>query len=351
MKRVLIWVAGGLLLTGGLVVALALVFSTKARPVPTELVGYHQTEISVDHRDVSLPVHIWYPTDGSGKPELIGQNALFYGEYAVRDAPQTDGVKPVVVVSHGSGGNAPRLGWLTTRLARSGFIVIGTNHPGATSMDSDPFQLTDVWKRAADVSALLDYLQSGSSVVSADMDRVTALGFSLGGPNAMGLAGLQLSKDAFVDYCDRLPEQADCAWTAQAGVDHSDIDAALYEQSNRDDRVGAIVLVDPAQTLALETSGIADMRLPTLLVNLGSVDVPPAVNAVDLADALPNAQYYSIDGPHVHFSFLAECSRLGKIVIGLAGEENICAERGAKPRGEIHSELVGVIKGFLEGLE
>jgi hypothetical protein len=49
-----------------------------------------------------------------------------------------------------------------------------------------------------------------------------------------------------------------------------------------------------------------------------------------------------------HFSFLAECSALGVIVIALAGEENICSDSGLRDRAVIHDELRGAISGFLQ---
>jgi len=47
---------------------------------------------------------MWYPAISDQVPELIGQNALFYGFHAYRDATTDSEPKPVVPLSHGSGG-------------------------------------------------------------------------------------------------------------------------------------------------------------------------------------------------------------------------------------------------------
>ena len=322
---------------------------TYERERPDDIPGYVQREIDAAHRSVPLTLHMWYPTEDDVPPTLLGQNALFFGEHVRRDAAPAGADLPVVVLSHGSGGNAPRLAWLATRLATAGHLVVATNHPGATSGDSDPFQMTDISSRAADVSALLDAVERMEDV-PASTSEVTVLGFSLGGATAMGLAGLNFSKDRFLAYCAGVPEAADCAWTAAAGVDHDLIEADAYGADLRDPRVTRAVLVDPAQTQALDPMRFAEINVPILVVNIGSEDVPVEVDAEPLAEALPDARYHAVAGPPSHFDFLAQCAPLGKIILGLSAPdgENICRESGAKPRAAIQAELAEVIVNFLE---
>ena len=48
-----------------------------------------------------------------------------------------------------------------------------------------------------------------------------------------------------------------------------------------------------------------------------------------------------------HFALLAECSRLGKVVISVGSEENICSDQGRRGRGKAHTELQRTKGGFL----
>ena len=257
------------------VVAAAAMLDTETRPAPDENPGYRTSEIEVPHRDVTLPVHIWYPAKADGTPALIGQNALFYGHYVHPDASPEAGPFPVVLISHGSGGNAVQLGWIARELALSGMIVVATNHPGTTSRDSDPFQTIKIWERPADLTALLDWTLAQPDL-PADPAKVGVLGFSLGGHSALALSGARASKDKFVSYCASPIEGAlDCDWMEAAGVDFTTIDAAAYEADLSDPRIGATVAIDPALPLATTPESLAAIAHPVLIANLGEQDSVP----------------------------------------------------------------------------
>lgn len=345
------WVVRGVL---GVVVLVVVFFGavaalkTKVRPAPEVLPGLTTTQIDVPHRDVPLDVTVWYPAEPGGAPELIGQNALFYGHYVLRDAAPKSGGHPVVVLSHGSGGNAQQLGWLAGDLARRGMIVIGTDHPGTRSRDSDPHRTVHIWERPDDLTALLDWIAAEPPVgLTADMAQVGVLGFSLGGHSALALAGLRVSKDLFIDYCEANAGKIDCGWMQAAGVDFTAIDRDQYEASHADPRVKAVVAVDPALPQAVPEGGAGEITARTLIFNLGEVEtVPPAMRADGVAGQIAGASFDAVPGAY-HFSFLAECSAMGRIVIGLAGDDNICSDKGMRDRAVIHQELRAQIGDFL----
>lgn len=345
------WIVRGVAALVGLALLVfggAWLAGTHERPVAARLAGYHADTLRVSHRDVPLPLHIWYPAIQGGTPELLGQNALFYGEHVLRDAMPAPGTAPVVVLSHGSGGNAVGIGWIASELALRGMIVIAANHPGTTSRDSEPARTVEVWERPEDMTALLDLLAEAPPLgLEPDMTRVAALGFSLGGFSALSLAGVRVSKQKFIDYCAANAGKDDCGWMQAAGVDFDAIDTTRYEQSNRDPRIGVAAAVDPALPLAVPEGGTDGVSAAVMIVNLGAPgDVPAAMRADGLAARIPNAVYANVPGAR-HFSFLAECSALGKVVIGLAGDDNICSDRHLRNRGEIHAELRGIVGGFL----
>ncbi|MFM7443044.1 MAG: alpha/beta hydrolase family protein, partial [Tabrizicola sp.] len=334
------WIVKGL---AGLVVIVAAVLGsaflldTTERPPEFEAPGYLFVEMPVAGREKPVPLHIWYPTDSREPPTLIGQNGLFYGSHIRKDAPPVAAKTPVVVMSHGSGGNAERLGWLAGYLAHQGMIVVAPNHPGTTSGDSDPFKTPLVWERTGDLTAALDLLQSTPpGGLQPDLDRVAVLGFSLGGYTALGLGGIRVTKAAFIEHCAVAPSAPDCNWMVEAGVDFTAIDATLYDKDHGDPRVKAVVAIDPALVKAIDPTSIAALPEPFLLVNLGeATTLDPAMQPTALADTLPEATYLAVPGAK-HFSFLAECSTLGVIIIGIAGEDNICSDAGLRDRAIIH---------------
>jgi predicted dienelactone hydrolase len=326
----------------------AALMGTPERPVPDRLAGFHETTLDAPHRDVPLSVFMWYPATSDQPPELIGQNSLFYGFYAYRDAPADPVPKPVVLLSHGSGGNARGIGWLASHLATRGFVVLAFNHPETTSRDSLPSATFRIWERPDDMKALLDLAQTSLPLgISVDMERVGAVGFSLGGYSVLGLGGAEVSKAGFIDYCDRYPDKVDCGWMNASGLDFNTIDEARYESSNLDERVGVIVAIDPALPQALKEGGLDAVTVATKIVQLGETEtIPEGLRWDKAATQLAQGERVVVTDTY-HFAFLAECSRLGKVVISIGSDENICSDQGTRDRGEVHTELHQIIGDFL----
>lgn len=340
----------GLLVLAGLVVGAATLLDTTERPPSYNPPGYHVAEMQVPGRDGPVRLHIWYPTDSTDATILLGQNGLFYGEHVRPDAPPIAGPLPVVVFSHGSGGNAERSGWLAGWLASQGMIVAAPDHPGTTSGDSDPFQTPLIWLRTADLTAALDLLQNTPPVgLVPDLTRTAAVGFSLGGHTALGLGGVRVDRDRFIAHCGARPDAPDCAWMLAAGVDFGKVDAGLYNSDLSDPRVMTAVAVDPALVQAVDMKSLPPVPpRSVLMINLGDpATMPDGMEASGLVKAIPGAEYQMVPGS-AHYSFLAECSPLGVIIIGAMEADNICSDAGLRDRGVIHDELRQAIGGFLK---
>ncbi|MEM7471412.1 MAG: alpha/beta hydrolase [Pseudomonadota bacterium] len=325
---------------------------TEERAAPARNPGYLQTSLEMPHRDgaeAQVEVFLWYPAaDPGAEPGLHAQNALFYGFHAIENAAPSAAPLPVVMLSHGSGGNAPQLGWLARDLAMRGFIVMSLNHPGTTSGDSDPHRTPHIWERVADFRTALDWLLgTAPAELNPDATRVASAGFSLGGHTALALAGVRVSKQGFIDYCDAFADKADCGWMNAAKVDFGAIDATKYEADHRDARVIASVAIDPALPRAMTAQSLTALELPVLLVSLGRRDeVMEAVNVTPILHQLPDATLHETRAAR-HFSFLAECSTLGRIIIGAVEDENICDDPITRRRADVHDELRPVIGDFL----
>ena len=324
-------------------------FGTKDRPAPDDTPGYRTALIDVAHRDVPLPLHLWYPTDALGPTEVIGQNLLFYGAHVQPDATPKSSAMPVVVLIHGSGGNGPRMGWIATALANAGYLVVAANHPGVTSQDSWPSETVKIWERPKDVTAFLDWLASDGSDLSVDMDRIGILGFSIGGHSALALAGLEVRKESFLSYCASFDDAVDCDWMERGGFDLTTIDAVRYDAVHSDPRVRAVEAIDPALPRAVHAPSLATVSVPVQLINLGDKDaLGSAVRVTGWDEKMPDARYHNVSTSW-HFSFLAECSLTGRVVIGLLSRktEEICTDVPGRDRQDVHRELHRVIAGFL----
>lgn len=77
-------------------------------------VGFRQLQIN-ENSNRPLDIALWYPTTDAGKIERIGENAVFHGTPALRNAKPTARQHPLLLLSHGYGGN-----WRNLKLAGSG---------------------------------------------------------------------------------------------------------------------------------------------------------------------------------------------------------------------------------------
>lgn len=302
-------------------------------------------------RGTDVDFNIWYPAMPGGKSVTVGGNGVFHGTPAGRDAPHQDGRFPVVIISHGAGGNAGQFGWIASELAQAGFVVVLPNHPGTTTGNASAEAAIRVWERPADVSAVLDEITANSDAYPyIDTDRISILGFSAGGYTAMATAGARVDPNRLQSFCDDTDHgMSDCAFFAHFGVDLHAFDLSPAAQDLRDPRITSAVIIDPGIVETLTEESLSQIDIPMLIINLGDEEtIPAGVYARTAADLIPNATY-SIVEDAIHFSFLAQCKPRGpQILINEDELDPLCDDAGGQPRSDIHNELSVAIVAYLE---
>jgi predicted dienelactone hydrolase len=224
------------------------------------------------------PVTVFYPAQGSDQPVKRGPFTI----RSVPDAPPVRGNGRLVVISHGSGGNA----WVHSDLARTlvadGFVVAFPEHHADNAGDpSDPGP--DSWKlRPAEVSRAIDAVARDARFAPLlSLDKVGMYGMSAGGHTALSLAGGRWSPALFRDHCvahiaqdfptcvglitrlngnflDRIKQQV-----ALGVIRHRFDDAAW--STHTDPRIAAIVAGVPAAA-DFDPSSLASPAVPLGLV-------------------------------------------------------------------------------------
>jgi predicted dienelactone hydrolase len=315
------------------------------------LAGYDRFEVIAPHRAAPVAASVWYPVGTPTYLGLIGDNAVFEGTSAYVGAAAAEGKFPLVLLSHGSGGNMDNLSWLSSRLALRGAMVLAVNHPGSTSGDSSPRRSIRLSERAADLRSALDHILADPAFASRiDQSRIASFGFSLGGATALNLVGARTDRGLYRDYCAKYgDEPADCTFLAKGGVDLANLPDA-FEGDMRDPRIGAAIGVDPGLTYAFTDASVAAMDIPVLLINLGgeerlkAADVSAAGS--NLAGRLPNVEYVTA-APANHFTFLALCKPAGREILADEGDDPICDDPAGTDRAAIHEQIVEHIAKFL----
>lgn len=116
----------------------------------------------------------------------------------------------------------------------------------------------------------------------------------------------------------------------------------------QDARIRATVAIDPALTPAATSKSAATISHPMMIINLEpNGGIVEALDASEIAQAMADARYETLPQSW-HFSFLPECSVLGKLIIGASEEENICSDWKLKNRQIVHQTLIDLIVPFLD---
>ena len=305
-----------------------------------------------------LDTTIWYLA-AAGSREVAWEIGIFRFGHGAPDAPFADAVRrPIVLLSHGTGGSAAQLSWLAERLVTAGFVVAAVNHHGNTATEpryrAQGFVLP--WERARDLSVLLDCIADDPTVGShVDTSRVGAAGFSLGGYTALAMAGARLT---FSDWQRKRAAEPNAPWSTlppEAPFTLADVDSlagldapfrasvARSEHPTRDVRVQAVFAIAPALVPVLDVGSLQSIRVPVRVV-LGAEDtqVPPEPTGEVLRRLVPEASIELISGV-AHYTFLANCTWRGRVF-----SPALCRDGRAK-RADLHAAVASDAASFFGG--
>ena len=320
-------------------------------------VGVRQMAAPSRERGGDLDVTVWYPAQPGGETVMLGDNALFAGTPAMRNAPLADGRFPLVLLSHGAGlaGTPQALSWVAAPLAEHGFVVAAPTHPGNGGKDRSAAETMKLWLRPADLSATVDAIGKQTSFQDhLEQGRVGVLGLSMGGNTALAIAGARVDPKLLANYCDTdLLNSSLCGWVRQSGVDLHAMDMRSASRDNSDGRIRFAMAIDPAPSDIFDAKSFAAIKIPVDIVNLGRPGkIPPTANASGIAKAIATSSYETIEDAS-HYSMFGECKPgAASIIVSEQIGDPVCDDGGGRSRGEIHAELIGMaIKAFSRELK
>jgi predicted dienelactone hydrolase len=285
-----------------------------------------------------VEVSVWYPTNATPHVQRIG---LFMAEVSA-DAPIMPGAHPLVVISHGNGGDDLSHIDTAMALARAGYVAAALTHTGDNPRDQS--RALDVANRPRQLKLLIDYMLSDwAGRTAIDPARVGAFGFSSGGFTVLAAAGGEVDLSKVGPYCLAHPTYYSCQLVARfPGA--TDRLAGARPVWTHDARIKAVVAAAPALGFAFGKSGLAQVTQPIQLWRAADDHILPQP---DYAEAvyhdLPARPDYRVVANADHYDFLAPCSdALAKIV------PFICVSRPGFDRAAFHADFNRAVVAFFD---
>jgi len=275
-------------------------------------VGERTLLILDSSRSRPLKTELWYPTPETDSAGNRKRDLPFILGPTILDAVVQEGKHPLILLSHGTGGNRFGLAWLAFALAKQGFIVAAPDHWGNTYDNKILEYFVRSWERPMDLSFLLSYLLSRPEFARyIDDNNIGAAGFSLGGYSVLALAGAEIDYDLLKRNAKTkegrkeftIPEYGDLTKLIEKisfgnpGV----AIPALY-----DPRINCFVAISPALGLGFNNSvQMEKIKCPVLIIGTGNDQIAPvATNARHYHDLIGGSRYYEFQGKAGHYVFL-----------------------------------------------
>lgn len=265
-----------------------------------------------------LEAVLWYPARAEERPPASYRGVL--PARAVENAQPLPGPWPLAVMSHGYGGSRFDQAFLAEHLAARGIAALAVGHP-------DSHGGADRWRhlleRPARLAGAVRRLSAGSGGVDVDWDRTVLIGHSAGAYSVLIGAG---GNPRF----DREPEFAAVR----------DRLAAFVPGRHRIGGVRAVVLLAPALSNLFDGAGLHPVTCPTLIVAAEHETARLLGTETAYAARLPDARFLTLRGAG-HYAFINPCPpALRRLAPGACGGD-------ARPRGDLHRDLLAIIDPFL----
>ena len=188
---------------------------------------------------------------------------------------------PLAVISHGLGSNRQTFEYLASHLASHGFAVAVPEHPGSNDnqlqqlLNGQVKEVTsarELLDRPQDIKYLLDRLELSYSR-RINLERVAVIGQSFGGYTALALAGAKFNFQQLQQDCGLGNDSLNLSFLLQCLA----LELPEQEYGLKDDRVGAIIAINPLTSSIFGESQLSKLEIPLMLVSGSDDAVTPAL--------------------------------------------------------------------------
>lgn len=313
-------------------------------------VGQSTIEFLDQSRERPVKTEIWYPTNDTTK-QNITKDYPFKLPPTSKGAVIAPGNFPLIMLSHGTGGNRISQMWLACELAGNGYIVASVDHFGNTLDNKIPENFVKVWDRPLDISYAIDNILINSDWKSTiDSTQIGMVGFSLGGYTAIGLAGGILDYKQLKKFSKtkegknefNLPELGDVSKFITPEI----IELGDKEYKNlKENIISAFVAMAPAIGQGFNNKSQFEMVDKPMLIIGAQNDkrTPINTNAKHYSELINGSEYIELEGQIGHYIFMNEAK------YGLERNAPIVfKDDKSVDRKEIHKQVAKTIIDFFK---
>ena len=194
---------------------------------------------------------------------------------------------PLIVISHGLGGNRTTFAYLAEHLASYGFAVAVVEHPGSSAAQLEALltgeadnviEPEEMMRRPLAIQTLLDELATVAQAPTIgdhlNLQQVGGLGQSLGGYTTLALAGATVQSTALEPVCPvRTSSPLNLSLLLQCAV----LELPPPLPPLADQRIQAAIAINPLDSAVFGSVGMANIAVPTMVVSGSADTVTPAL--------------------------------------------------------------------------
>jgi predicted dienelactone hydrolase len=278
--------------------------------IALSLAGPAQAQVGlIQFRAGDLPITMVYPTDA----RAIAQE---YGPFRIDVAPDAAPIRGngrLIVISHGTGGDAFTLHTLARTLAIAGFVVAQPEHQGDNWRDQSDSGIVSWQRRPGEIRETIDAVAASPRFAALlALDRVGVYGMSAGGGTGLVLAGANWSLASLRRHC-----------STHAGDDAGFCLYGLRTQADRDARIRSYsVPTSEADERLLAGPAEQDRRIAAVAVSVpvGAIFTRQSLVAIHIPVGIVEARADQVLKPIFHSTQVLEncpsCLLLDSVVGG-----------------------------------
>ncbi|PKH52292.1 dienelactone hydrolase [Tenacibaculum sp. Bg11-29] len=285
------------------------------------------------------------------KEQKKSQKKLFKAIETIPNATIPNEKFPLLIISHGTGGNRFSLTWFIEKMVKEGYIVVSLDHYGNSTFNKIPREFVKWWERPIDVQYVLTQVLKNNEIgTKIDTSRIGGVGFSLGGYTNIALAGGYVDRTVRENEKSKDREMPSEFPKTEEIIDFENDSLIIssykkYKDFVKDDRIKAFFVMAPAIGFGFHSKEQTNKITAPVFIVAGKGDLvaPVKKNAEKYHILIKTSKIYLFNKNVEHYVFLNQPTDFGKEIA-----PEITIDNSTVDRKEIHEKTLKLALNFFK---